>query len=297
MDSRGLPMDIIKEKHLKEKGYTNSGTMCAINCSIERHPSFSDFIMGGCEISMVVAIDFTGSNGDPRSTNSLHYISRIPNQLNEYQQAILNIGRIIEQYDHDKLFPVYGFGAKIKQANGQYSIVQHCFPVYGGGLEVQGVDGILQAYSDCINSVALSGPTLFAPIINAATGIAANSNCNQSNQKYTILVIIADGIINDLESTIQAVITASEYPLSIIIVGVGPADFKAMDVLDGDDALLKSGGKTAKRDIVQFVPFREFAAKGLACLAEEVLKEVPGQVLEYFKMKGISPNEPLQSVV
>jgi hypothetical protein len=80
--------------------------MSAVNCSIERHPSFSDFIIGGCEISMVVAIDFTGSNGDPRSSDSLHYISRIPNQLNEYQQAILNVGRVIEQYDSDKKFPV-----------------------------------------------------------------------------------------------------------------------------------------------------------------------------------------------
>jgi hypothetical protein len=86
--------------------------------------------------------------------------------------------------------------------NGQYSVVQHCFPVYGGGIEVHGTDGILQAYSDCVNAVALSGPTLFAPIIDAATGIAASSNCSQQNQNYTILVIIADGFINDLESTI-----------------------------------------------------------------------------------------------
>jgi hypothetical protein len=119
-------------------------------------------------------------------------------------------------------------------------------------------------------------------------------NASQQNQKYAILVIIADGVINDLESTIKAIIKASDFPLSIIIVGVGPADFSAMDTLDGDNALLKSGGNTAKRDIVQFVPFREFSAKGLSCLAEEVLKEIPGQVLQYFKMKNIEPNPPLQ---
>ena len=37
------------------------------------------------------------------------------------------------------------------------------------------------------------------------------------------------------------------------IVGVGSADFSAMRVLDGDGGLLKSGGRTAARDIVQFV--------------------------------------------
>ena len=42
------------------------------------------------------------------------------------------------------------------------------------------------------------------------------------------------------------------------ILGVGNADFDAMDDLDGDGKLLKSpiNGQRASRDIVQFVPFR-----------------------------------------
>ena len=47
--------------------------------------------------------------------------------------------------------------------------------------------------------------------------------------------------------------------MSIIIVGVGQADFTAMNILDGDDGVLKgTGGQPVRRDIVQFVPFREF---------------------------------------
>ena len=44
------------------------------------------------------------------------------------------------------------------------------------------------------------------------------------------------------------------------IIGVGNADFDAMDDLDGDGKLLKSpiNGQRASRDIVQFVPFRKF---------------------------------------
>jgi hypothetical protein len=33
------------------------------------------FLAGGCEISLIAAIDFTGSNGDPAEPSSLHYIS------------------------------------------------------------------------------------------------------------------------------------------------------------------------------------------------------------------------------
>lgn len=50
-----------------------------------------------------------------------------------------------------------------------------------------------------------------------------------------------------------AIIEASSDPISIVIVGVGGADFSQMHQLDSDDALLTHNRKTASRDIVQFV--------------------------------------------
>lgn len=62
-----------------------------------------------------------------------------------------------------------------------------------------------------------------------------------------------------MDQTRQAIVNASKLPMSIIIVGVGEADFKAMEFLDGDNGVLKSlTGEPAARDIVQFVPFRQF---------------------------------------
>ena len=69
-----------------------------------------DYITGGCEISLVVAIDFTASNGEPTDPSSLHF--RNPNYPNEYMQAISAVGSVVEPYDSDKLFPVFGFGAR-----------------------------------------------------------------------------------------------------------------------------------------------------------------------------------------
>lgn len=78
-------------------------------------------------------------------------------------------------------------------------------------------------------------------------------------QQYFILLIITDGVISDMEETRHAVVQASKLPMSIIIVGVGNADFTAMEFLDGDSRVLRSHtGEEAARDIVQFVPFREF---------------------------------------
>lgn len=62
-----------------------------------------------------------------------------------------------------------------------------------------------------------------------------------------------------MDETRHAVVQASKLPMSIIIVGVGNADFAAMEFLDGDNRMLRSyTGEEAMRDIVQFVPFREF---------------------------------------
>ena len=62
-----------------------------------------------------------------------------------------------------------------------------------------------------------------------------------------------------MADTKRAIVYASTLPYSIIIVGVGSADFSAMDALDCDSGLLRDqDGHVAQRDIVQFVPFRNF---------------------------------------
>lgn len=62
-----------------------------------------------------------------------------------------------------------------------------------------------------------------------------------------------------MDETRDAIVQASKLPMSIIIIGVGNADFAAMEFLDGDASVLRSNtGEEAVRDIVQFVPFRDF---------------------------------------
>ena len=78
-------------------------------------------------------------------------------------------------------------------------------------------------------------------------------------QSYYVLLIITDGAISDFPDSLSAIVYASTLPMSIIIVGVGAADFGAMNALDGDDGVLRdAAGNAARRDVVQFVPFRQF---------------------------------------
>ena len=208
---------------------------------------------------------------------------------NEYQQAIRAVGDILLEYDTDKQVPLWGFGGQI---NGR---VDHCFPLTFDPThdEVDGVQGMLAAYANAFQFVSLSGPTIFSKIIAQAAARAAAAPCSQQQQQYNILLILTDGVINDMDATISQIVNASVLPLSIIIVGVGTADFNAMETLDADDERLRdmSTGRVQQRDTVQFVPFRQYSGSP-AALARDVLAEIPGQLVGFFKSRGIVPNAP-----
>ena len=113
---------------------------------------------------------------------------------------------------------------------------------------------------------------------------------------YHCLVILTDGNIHDLRETIDAVVACSHHPLSIIIVGIGDADFSAMETLDSDEYVLVSGNnEKARRDICQFVHLNQFKGEDGEIdydrLAEEVLEEVPDQLVGYMIEKGLKINQ------
>ena len=105
---------------------------------------------------------------------------------------------------------------------------------------------------------------------------------------YHIYLILTDGVIHDMPQTKDIIVEGSEYPLSIIIIGLGETNFTKMIELDGDDVILRNTqGRATKRDIVQFVKFNEFRNASRQALAEEVLEEVPEQVISYLVQNNI----------
>uniref|UniRef100_A0A0P4VVL1 Copine-3 n=1 Tax=Scylla olivacea TaxID=85551 RepID=A0A0P4VVL1_SCYOL len=278
------------KKKAKKSSYKDSGKLHlrSITCHVE--PSFLDYIRGGTQIHFTVAVDFTASNGDPRTPASLHF--RQPGVDNQYSIAIKAVGEIIQDYDTDKMFPALGFGGRIPPD----WVVSHEFYLNGSpdNPYCQGIAGILEAYFNSLQTVGLYGPTNFAPVINH---VARFAQAHQDGNNYFVLLIITDGIICDMPETRRALVEASNLPMSVIIVGVGSVDFSAMEELDGDEKRLSFGGKYASRDIVQFVELRRHLGQrggqhSQALLAKDVLAEIPQQLVSWMRTHGYQPRPP-----
>lgn len=280
---------------------------------IIRIPTMLDYIAGGCEIKLMVGVDYTGSNGEPSNPNSLHYIDPSGDGINEYEAGIDRVGRVLEQYDTDKKYPAFGFGGKFEGK------VSHCYPLQNLvaneelGDECKGTEELLEIYRNTMSMVDLAGPTLLCPLLTEAMDRARESKEEYAQAmrsgdtsgvtlSYHVLLVLCDGQFQDIAQAVNMLVDASSLPLSVVIVGIGSDDFSDMIRLDGDyttstgeqreKRLQHSNGTFASRDIVQFVAMRSYGLVQSSRLARDVLKEIPKQCTDYFAAENIPPGTP-----
>jgi E3 ubiquitin-protein ligase RGLG len=213
--------------------------------------------------SLIFGIDYTGSNKDQgRYTfggKSLHTID--PRIQNPYQQVISIVGRTLAPLDSDGQIPAFGFGDLYTSSEAVFPICPEqlqnprSYNTIGGSV-CNGFEQVTQVYDVITPFVKLSGPTSFAPLIHKAIELVKYS------REYHILVIVADGQVADNGATERAVVEASNYALSIIVIGVGDGPWEMMEKFD--DNL-----PTRRFDNFQFVNF----AKAISGIADKEMQE------------------------
>jgi len=275
--------DFLNDKNQIILYLKNKNDIILENTSVKsKHITVLDYIKSDVNIGLQIAIDFTSSNGDPQEPDSLH--SLVNGTKNDYEVAIESCGNVLKYYDADQLFPVYGFGAILPGEDE----VSHCFPInFKEDPNIYLLENILKVYHDCLDKITLHGPTKFAPIIKRVIEDINNMN---NKYEYQILMILTDGIIVDLDETIDQLVEGSFLPLSVIIIGIGDNDFESMDILDGnDEPLISSDGIKRQRDIVKFVRFED-CRNDTEKITEELLDEIPRQLIDYYTMNNIYPS-------
>lgn len=187
---------------------------------------FIDYLKEGMQVNLIVGIDFTCSNGNFEEPNSLHYCRG--SSPNYYERAIKTCGSIVAYYDYDQKFPVYGFGGRTP---GEFR-ANHCFNLNFNlnDPNVLGIDGVIDTYRNHLPLIKLDGPTYFAPLIRRVFENVKN-DMSISPKVYYILLILTDGQINDMDATCDALVSCDVFPISVIIIGIGNADFTNMNIL------------------------------------------------------------------
>jgi len=214
---------------------------------------------------LIVGVDFTKSNNwsGARSFGGrcLHDLSSP--EPNPYQRVISIVGRTLEAFDDDRMIPAYGFG-------DSFTKDKECFPFFPGDQPCQGFQEVLNRYNEITPGITLAGPTSFGPVIRKAIETVKEA------RSYHILVIIADGEVTNQKDTENAIVEASRYPLSIVVVGVGDGPWDLME--EFDDKL-----PSRVFDNFQFVPYDRImsslpaGASADAAFACAALMEIPEQ--------------------
>ncbi|XP_022869789.1 E3 ubiquitin-protein ligase RGLG1-like [Olea europaea var. sylvestris] len=226
--------------------------------------------------NLIIGIDFTKSN---EWTGKLSYNGRslhhIGSGWNPYEQAISIIGKTLAAFDDDNLIPCFGFGDASTHDQDVFSFYPDRF--------CNKFEEVLTRYREIVPHLKLAGPTSFAPIIEMAMSIV-----EQSGGQYHVLLIIADGQVTrsvDTEpgqlspqeqKTVQAIVEASKFPLSIILVGVGDGPWDTMTEFDDNIP-------ARDFDNFQFVNFTEIMSKDVPQSRKETefalaaLMEIPSQ--------------------
>ncbi|VDI27260.1 Hypothetical predicted protein [Mytilus galloprovincialis] len=286
-----VPLSSPKKEKSGKKKPTYTGSLRFYQFRVDLHYTLLDFIRGGLELNLVIAIDFTASNGNIDEELSLHNISDIRD--NQYLDAIETLGSLITQYNHDRQVTTFGFGAKWTNRDLPY-----CFPLTGdqNRYTVKGIKAVTEAYETAVCNLKFGGPTCVAHVIEKAANIAERENISQNKQVYSVLLIITDGVINDLDRTIRRVVSVSHLPLSIIIIGVGPADFSLMGQFNSDREVKLKNDKTkeeALRRNTYFAAFKKDNTNTSANIsaARESFAALSMQILEYMKINSIHPNK------
>ncbi|ESQ27181.1 hypothetical protein EUTSA_v10018670mg [Eutrema salsugineum] len=227
--------------------------------------------------NLILGIDFTKSNEWTGKTSfdgkCLHALGETKNP---YEKAIFVIGQTLAPFDEDNLIPCFGFGDSTTHD-------EEVFGFHSDNSPCTSFEDVLSCYRRIAPNLRLSGPTSYGPLIDAAVDIV-----ERSNGQFHVLVIVADGQVTrglDMpegelsqqeKTTIDAIVNASSYALSIVLVGVGDGPWEDMRKFDD---------KIPKRefDNFQFVNFTEIMKRDSPEPAKETafalaaLMEIPFQ--------------------
>jgi Copine/C2 domain len=248
-------------------------------------PTFLQYLNGGLEIDLVVAVDCAAALDHKDEKKACHLHNGKWN--NNYQMALEEIGSLVEPYSRSNYFNMWGFNAQVSFEDAENVFVMSD--------KVAGSQGLLKTYDNYLMGgnrfMARHQESHLGPLINKAMFRSIKETGKR--HCYGLLCILTSGDVTDLEATVDAVLrAATDAPISIVFVGCecGNLD-KVKGYFDKKKVQRSISGIRLSRDVTSFTSFSEFGNDVTRVMAEG-LREVPEQMIQRFHQGGKDPRPP-----
>lgn len=278
LSSKKKVWSLINQKKISSDKYTDSGRIVLTHFD-ENNKSFIDYVQSGLKLKTIFAFDFSTSTGLIIHPDSIH--SRDIDCGNICFKPLKLAADFLSDHSRNQEIEAYGFGST--KSNLPAFQQKDPFRLNDPKVPIIGSEDLIANYVGSLSEIEQLEPTNLAPIIEIARVEA--QKCQMDAQKYkklndyTLLIVFTDGKINDMDHTIEKIISASSLPLSIVIVGLGNLtnkDLAKMIRLDSDNLCLTQGKAQAHRDICNFVLYETEIG-----FTSGIMNEVPKQIREY----------------
>ena len=253
------------------KNVARAGNIIIRSAYLFERLTFFGQLRSGLRFNFACAIDFAASNRPPRDPKSLHYTSF--GQLNAYQATISAIGSAVEPYSDGRPFHAWGFGAKYNR------ILSHCFPLMlNGNKDLNGLKELQNAYWSIFENIVFDRPICVVPsTTQAITQVKGSKN----PADYLVFLVMIDGVPTDLDEFVDLLYVNQMEPISVIIIGIGEADFAPLEEKFTPGNLRNSNNQIFERDVACFLRFNNFGMNALDLLMSSAMFAVPDQAVHW----------------
>ncbi|KAM3719856.1 Copine family protein [Dirofilaria immitis] len=282
--------NLINPKKKSKKGYLKSGTMELIKFSDVSFYSFLDYITGGTQLHLAIAVDFS-RNLNINKLNDTQIFD------NDFKCAIKGIAGIIRDYNSSKMFPAFGLGAKIPPTFNNSQIFHLNFDTEP---YCRGTDGVLDAYRNAKQKVIPNDHAEYLAVINAVAKMAKNAG--RHGLHYFILIIfLSNSSINNSKKLMNAIMDVTKAPISIIFLASRMIEFDGLYNITNakKNNIHRDGGITTNSDFIEFIDLNSVIVEDATCkqnarrIAERVLRNVPWHLITYMHKNNIAAKPPI----
>lgn len=278
--------------HIKRKYFFGAGNklqktgrMQILKSGLVERPSFLQYLKGGCEFNLIVAVDCEAGIDHKDETKAKQFVHG--SWQNNYQAALEKIGVLMESYSRSHHFQMWGFNAQVGVEDEESIFIMN--------KKVTGKRGLLKTYEKWLlggnRFIDRQHEPRLGPLITKVMYQAIKES--ERRHCYSLLCVLTSGKAADLKTMMDSINrAATDAPMSIVFIGCEDMGLDTLQHYFERNKIQRSiSGVRLSRECASFTSFAECDNDASNVIAEG-FRELPEQMVQRFFAWGVNPKSP-----